>query len=156
MRAAVAASGIALLLAGCSEEAGPGADPVKRMFSAPYGGFIAAAGPHRSSCELALKAKGDGGKHADVLKTTVEVDEIGSFRILRGDSFELVHVGSIAWQRTEAKTPLKRMESGARPELLRDAGLKVIDTTGFAYDPVRGARLTDNLSLDYFVTVVAR
>ncbi len=39
--------------------------------------------------------------------------------------------------------------------LLRDAGLKVIDTTGFAYDPVRGARLTDNLSLDYFVTVVA-
>ncbi len=39
--------------------------------------------------------------------------------------------------------------------LLRDAGLAVIDTTGFAYDPVRGARLTDNLSLDYFVTVVA-
>ena len=39
--------------------------------------------------------------------------------------------------------------------LLADAGLKVIDTTGFAYDPVRGARLTDNLALDYFVTVVA-
>jgi 2-polyprenyl-6-hydroxyphenyl methylase / 3-demethylubiquinone-9 3-methyltransferase len=39
--------------------------------------------------------------------------------------------------------------------LLADAGLKVIDTTGFAYDPVRGARLTDSLSLDYFVTVVA-
>jgi 2-polyprenyl-6-hydroxyphenyl methylase / 3-demethylubiquinone-9 3-methyltransferase len=39
--------------------------------------------------------------------------------------------------------------------LLADAGLRIIDTTGFAYDPVRGARLTDNLSLDYFVTVVA-
>jgi 2-polyprenyl-6-hydroxyphenyl methylase / 3-demethylubiquinone-9 3-methyltransferase len=39
--------------------------------------------------------------------------------------------------------------------MLADSGLKVIDTTGFAYDPVRGARLTDNLSLDYFVTVVA-
>ena len=39
--------------------------------------------------------------------------------------------------------------------LLTDAGLQVIDTIGFAYDPVRGARLTDNLSLDYFVTVVA-
>lgn len=39
--------------------------------------------------------------------------------------------------------------------LLGDAGLRAIDTTGFAYDPVRGARLTDNLSLDYFVTVVA-
>ena len=39
--------------------------------------------------------------------------------------------------------------------LLAAAGLRVIDTTGFAYDPVRGARLTDNLSLDYFVTVVA-
>lgn len=38
--------------------------------------------------------------------------------------------------------------------LLETAGLKVIDTTGFAYDPVRGARLTDSLSLDYFVTVV--
>jgi 2-polyprenyl-6-hydroxyphenyl methylase / 3-demethylubiquinone-9 3-methyltransferase len=40
--------------------------------------------------------------------------------------------------------------------LLTDASLKIIDMTGFAYDPVRGARLTDNLSLDYFVTVVAR
>jgi 2-polyprenyl-6-hydroxyphenyl methylase/3-demethylubiquinone-9 3-methyltransferase len=38
--------------------------------------------------------------------------------------------------------------------LLAEAGLKVIDTTGFAYDPVRGARLTGSLSLDYFVTVV--
>jgi 2-polyprenyl-6-hydroxyphenyl methylase / 3-demethylubiquinone-9 3-methyltransferase len=39
--------------------------------------------------------------------------------------------------------------------LLAEAGLKVIDTTGFAYDPVRGARLTDSLTLDYFMTVVA-
>jgi 2-polyprenyl-6-hydroxyphenyl methylase/3-demethylubiquinone-9 3-methyltransferase len=38
--------------------------------------------------------------------------------------------------------------------LLGDAGLRVIDTTGFAYDPVRGGRLTENLSLDYFMTVV--
>lgn len=38
--------------------------------------------------------------------------------------------------------------------LLADAGLKVTDTTGFAYDPVRGARLTDSLALDYFMTVV--
>jgi 2-polyprenyl-6-hydroxyphenyl methylase / 3-demethylubiquinone-9 3-methyltransferase len=39
--------------------------------------------------------------------------------------------------------------------LLSDAGLRVVDTTGFAYDPVRGGRLTDSLSLDYFMTVVA-
>ena len=39
--------------------------------------------------------------------------------------------------------------------LLAQAGLKVTDTTGFAYDPVRGARLTDSLALDYFMTVVA-
>lgn len=39
--------------------------------------------------------------------------------------------------------------------LLGEAGLKVIDTTGFAYDPVRGARLTASLSLDYFMTAVA-
>ena len=39
--------------------------------------------------------------------------------------------------------------------LLGGAGLKVINTTGFAYDPLRGARLTASLSLDYFVTAVA-
>ena len=38
--------------------------------------------------------------------------------------------------------------------MLVDAGLKAIDTTGFAYDPVRGARLTDSLNLDYFVTAI--
>ncbi len=39
--------------------------------------------------------------------------------------------------------------------MLGDAGLRVIDTTGFAYDPLRGARLTESLSLDYFVTAIA-
>ena len=38
--------------------------------------------------------------------------------------------------------------------LLEKAGLRVIDTTGLAYDPLRGARLTDDLALDYFVTAV--
>lgn len=38
--------------------------------------------------------------------------------------------------------------------MLADAGLRVIDVQGFAYDPVRGARLTDDVSLDYFVTAV--
>lgn len=36
--------------------------------------------------------------------------------------------------------------------LIEGAGLRVIDTTGLAYDPLRGARLTDDLSLDYFLT----
>lgn len=39
--------------------------------------------------------------------------------------------------------------------LLDAAGLTIVDRIGFAYDPVRGARLTENLSLDYFVTAVA-
>jgi len=36
--------------------------------------------------------------------------------------------------------------------LLQDAGLKVLDVTGLAYDPLRGFTLSDNKSLDYFVT----
>lgn len=38
--------------------------------------------------------------------------------------------------------------------LLTSAGLNVTDIRGFAYDPVRGARTTDDLSLDYFVAAV--
>lgn len=38
--------------------------------------------------------------------------------------------------------------------LLTDAGLRVVDVRGFAYDPLRGARMTDTLDLDYFVTAV--
>ena len=36
--------------------------------------------------------------------------------------------------------------------VLTDAGLHVVDTQGFGYDPLRGARLTESLDLDYFVT----
>ena len=35
------------------------------------------------------------------------------------------------------------------------AGLRVVDVQGFGYDPVRGARLSDDLRLDYFVTAQA-
>ena len=38
--------------------------------------------------------------------------------------------------------------------MLTAADLTVIDLTGLAYDPLRGARLTDDLRLDYFVTAV--
>ena len=38
--------------------------------------------------------------------------------------------------------------------MVEAAGLRVVDVQGFAYDPVRGARLVDDLRLDYFVTVV--
>jgi 2-polyprenyl-6-hydroxyphenyl methylase/3-demethylubiquinone-9 3-methyltransferase len=36
--------------------------------------------------------------------------------------------------------------------LLSDAGLDVLDVTGLSYDPLRGFTLTENKSLDYFVT----
>jgi 2-polyprenyl-6-hydroxyphenyl methylase/3-demethylubiquinone-9 3-methyltransferase len=36
--------------------------------------------------------------------------------------------------------------------LLRDAGLEVVDVTGLAWGPARGFHLSDNKSLDYFVT----
>lgn len=38
--------------------------------------------------------------------------------------------------------------------MLTAAGMRVIDLTGFAWDPLRGGRLTDDLSLDYLVTAV--
>lgn len=36
--------------------------------------------------------------------------------------------------------------------LLRDAGLEILDCTGLAWGPARGFHLSDNKSLDYFVT----
>jgi 2-polyprenyl-6-hydroxyphenyl methylase/3-demethylubiquinone-9 3-methyltransferase len=36
--------------------------------------------------------------------------------------------------------------------LLRDAGLEIVDCTGLVYDPLQGFRLSDNKSLNYFVT----
>ncbi len=40
--------------------------------------------------------------------------------------------------------------------LLSDAGLEVTDVTGLSYDPMRGFTLSENKSLDYFVTARAR
>ncbi len=40
--------------------------------------------------------------------------------------------------------------------LLAEAGLEVLDTTGLGYDPMRGFSLTDDKSLDYFVTATRR
>ena len=39
-------------------------------------------------------------------------------------------------------------------KLLNNAGLKVIDTTGLSYGPAKGFALSDNLSLNYLMTVV--
>jgi 2-polyprenyl-6-hydroxyphenyl methylase/3-demethylubiquinone-9 3-methyltransferase len=36
--------------------------------------------------------------------------------------------------------------------LLRDAGLEIVDVAGLIFDPARGFCLSDNKSLDYFVT----
>lgn len=36
--------------------------------------------------------------------------------------------------------------------LIEEAGLKAVDITGLTFDPVRGFGLSDNKSLDYFVT----
>src|SRR5690606_8878039 len=39
-------------------------------------------------------------------------------------------------------------------ELLQSAGLEVVDVTGMSWSPARGFALSDDKSLDYFVTVV--
>jgi len=36
--------------------------------------------------------------------------------------------------------------------LVRDAGMEVLDVTGLAFSPLRGFHLSDNRTLDYFVT----
>jgi len=38
--------------------------------------------------------------------------------------------------------------------LLTDAGLKVVDVAGLAYNPLRGFTVSENTSLDYFITAV--
>ncbi len=39
--------------------------------------------------------------------------------------------------------------------LLATAGLRVTDTTGLAFSPLRGLMLSDNPALNYLVTAVA-
>ena len=39
-------------------------------------------------------------------------------------------------------------------ELLKNAGLRVIDTTGISYGPASGFSLSDNLALNYLMTIV--
>jgi 2-polyprenyl-6-hydroxyphenyl methylase/3-demethylubiquinone-9 3-methyltransferase len=39
-------------------------------------------------------------------------------------------------------------------KLLNAAGLEVIDTTGLSYSPAKGFSLSDNLALNYLMTIV--
>ncbi len=61
-----------------------------------------------------------------------------------GEGLRLIPRGTHDWGKF-----LKPAELTA---LLNDAGLSVVDTAGFAYDPLRGARMSDSLDLDYFLT----
>jgi 2-polyprenyl-6-hydroxyphenyl methylase/3-demethylubiquinone-9 3-methyltransferase len=40
-------------------------------------------------------------------------------------------------------------------QMLSDAGLQVIDRKGLSFSPIKGFMLSDNLTLDYFLTAVA-
>jgi 2-polyprenyl-6-hydroxyphenyl methylase/3-demethylubiquinone-9 3-methyltransferase len=46
----------------------------------------------------------------------------------------------------------KFLKPDALTALLADAGLRVIDTRGLSFSPARGFILSDDLSMDYFVT----
>lgn len=109
----------ALLIAGCSRANGPTGEPVDRMFDSSYERFISAAKAHKGGCEISLSAKGDGGTKTDGVETTVEVDDEGSYRLSLDNSFELVRVGSLTWQKEKAGK-FERVESGARSDLMRD------------------------------------
>ena len=120
MRVGVAVlAGVFVATAACSTSRGKDGKPVDRMFDANYEAFIADAKAHKGTCEISISARGDGGEQSNGLTTTVEVDDEGSFRVEREGAFELVRVGSVAWQRS-AGGKFERIESGARSDLTRD------------------------------------
>jgi len=110
---------LAALTSGCSRAAGPTGEPVDRMFDSSYEKFISSARAHKGGCQIQLTAKGDGGTRSDGVDSTVEVDDVGSFHLSLDGAFELVRVGSIAWQHQKG-AKFAHVESGARPDLLRD------------------------------------
>jgi 2-polyprenyl-6-hydroxyphenyl methylase/3-demethylubiquinone-9 3-methyltransferase len=144
---------------------------------------IAAAQAHATTIGLAIDYRaGDTATVADEtfdLVTSLEVIEhVGDPAAFIAGLGQVLAAGGLMIVSTPNRTPLSRLamitlgeglghiprgthdwDKFIAPDeltaLLGDAGLRVIDTTGFAYDPVRGGRLTDNLSLDYFMTVVA-
>lgn len=63
-----------------------------------------------------------------------------------GEGFGSIPRGTHDWNKFITPDELTAM--------LSDAGMRVIDVQGFGWDPLRGARLTDDLKLDYFVSVV--
>lgn len=109
----------ALVSAGCSRAHGPAGEPIDKMFDSSYEKFISSAKAHRGGCEISMTAKGDGGSRSDGVQTQVEVDDAGSFHLTLDGEFELVRVGSVAWQH-EKGTKFEHVESGARPDLMRD------------------------------------
>ena len=108
-----------LLAAGCSGRRSASGSPEDKLFESSYEAFVHAAGAHRGGCEIALTAKGDGGKKSDAMSTKVEVDEHGSYHIERDDGWELVRVGLVTWER-EKGGKFERVETGARMDLARD------------------------------------
>jgi len=144
---------------------------------------IAAAKAHAASVGLAIDYRaGDtatiGGETYDLVTSLEVIEHVGDPAAFVAGLAGALAEGGLMILSTPNRTPLSRLAMitvgeglGQIPRgthdwdkfiapdeltaLLADAGLRVIDTTGFAYDPVRGARLTDNLSLDYFVTAVA-
>ena len=143
---------------------------------------IAAAQAHAASVGLSIDYRaGDtgmiAGERFDLVTSLEVIEHVSDPAAFIAGLADALAEGGVMVLSTPNRTPLSRLTMitlgeglGQIPRgthdwdkfiapdeltaLLDEAGLKVIDTTGFAYDPVRGARLTDNLSLDYFVTVV--
>jgi 2-polyprenyl-6-hydroxyphenyl methylase/3-demethylubiquinone-9 3-methyltransferase len=66
--------------------------------------------------------------------------------ITLGEGAGMIPRGTHDWERFLQPDELK--------VLLRDAGLEVVDTRGLSFSPARGFTLSQDLSLDYFVTAV--
>ena len=143
---------------------------------------IAAAQAHATTIGLAIDYRaGDtatvAGETFDLVTSLEVIEHVGDPAPFVAGLGQVLAAGGLMILSTPNRTPLSRLAMitlgeglGQIPRgthdwdkfiapdeltaLLGDAGLRVIDTTGFAYDPVRGGRLTENLSLDYFMTVV--
>jgi 2-polyprenyl-6-hydroxyphenyl methylase/3-demethylubiquinone-9 3-methyltransferase len=67
--------------------------------------------------------------------------------ITLGEGLGRIPKGTHDWNKFLTPEELER--------LLSDAGLKVIDRKGLSFSPIKGFMLSDNLTIDYFLTAVA-
>ena len=143
---------------------------------------IAAAQQHAETGGLAIDYRVGGieavaGGRFDLVTSLEVIEHVADTRAFVAGLAGALADGGLLVMSTPNRTPLSRLALIALAEgtgriprgthdwskfltpeeliaLLEDAGLTVIDTHGLSFSPAKGFVLSDNLTLDYFVTVV--